>query len=126
VRTQDAPYLYANVLGNEVAAQAAWKFMKENFAQMVARYPENGVVRMCGAVAGLDTAELEEEVKAFFAANPVKSGDMAIAQALEQLRINVLLRERETAPLQKHLVAASAGAATSSGAAQKDEAVSAK
>jgi puromycin-sensitive aminopeptidase len=113
VRTQDAPYLYANVLGNEIAASAAWNYMKANWANMVARYPENGVVRMCGAVAGLDTAELEAEVKAFFAANQVKSGDMAVAQALEQLRINVLMRERETAGLQKHLLAATAtGAAT--------------
>lgn len=113
VRTQDAPYLYANVLGNEIAASAAWNYMKANWANMVARYPENGVVRMCGAVAGLDTAELEAEVKAFFAANQVKSGDMAVAQALEQLRINVLMRERETAGLQKHLLTATAtGAAT--------------
>jgi puromycin-sensitive aminopeptidase len=104
VRTQDAPYLYANVLGNEVAAQAAWKFMKDNWAAMVARYPENGVVRMCGSVSGLDTAELEADVKAFFAANPVKSGEMATAQALEQLRINVLMRERETAKLKAHLL----------------------
>jgi puromycin-sensitive aminopeptidase len=112
VRTQDAPYLYANVLGNEIAAAAAWNFMKANWANMVARYPENGVVRMCGAVAGLDTAELEAEVKAFFAANQVKSGDMAVAQALEQLRINVLMRERETAGLQKHLIAAPAAVST--------------
>jgi puromycin-sensitive aminopeptidase len=115
VRTQDAPYLYANVLGNEIAASAAWNYMKANWANMVARYPENGVVRMCGAVAGLDTAELEAEVKAFFAANQVKSGDMAVAQALEQLRINVLMRERETAGLQKHLLAATANGAATAG-----------
>lgn len=125
VRTQDAPYLYANVLGNEIAAAAAWNFMKANWANMVARYPENGVVRMCGAVAGLDTAELEAEVKAFFAANQVKSGDMAVAQALEQLRINVLMRERETAGLQKHLIAAPA-AASAAKADEKQEPVSAK
>jgi hypothetical protein len=124
VRTQDAPYLYANVLGNEIAATAAWNFMKANWANMVARYPENGVVRMCGAVAGLDTAELEAEVKAFFAANQVKSGDMAVAQALEQLRINVLMRERETAGLQKHLIAAPAAATAK--ADEKQEPVSAK
>ncbi len=135
VRTQDAPYLYANVLGNEIAGIAAWNFMKANWASMVARYPENGVVRMCGAVSALDSAELEAEVKAFFAANQVKSGDMAVAQALEQLRINVLMRERETAGLQKHLIAApanTAGGADSavSGAAakadEKQEPVSAK
>ncbi|MFA7341295.1 MAG: M1 family metallopeptidase [Candidatus Obscuribacterales bacterium] len=122
VRTQDAPSLYANVLGNEIAAAAAWNFMKANWADMVARYPENGVVRMCGAVSGLDTAELEAEVKAFFAANQVKSGDMAVAQALEQLRINVLMRERETAGLQKHLVAAPAAGAKTDASGAKAEA----
>jgi len=104
VRTQDAPSLFASVLGNEVASASAWKFLQDNWATMIARYPENGVVRMVGSVSGLDTAELEAEVKAFFAANPVKAGEMATAQALEQLRINVAMRERETARLQTHLV----------------------
>ncbi len=103
VRTQDAPSLFASVLGNEVASASAWKFLKDNWSTMVARYPENGVVRMVGAVTALDTAALEAEVKAFFAANPVKAGEMATAQALEQLRINVAMRERETGRLQSHL-----------------------
>jgi puromycin-sensitive aminopeptidase len=106
VRTQDAPSLFATVLGNEKASASAWKFLKDNWATMIKRYPENGVVRMVGAVTALDTAELEAEVKAFFAANPVKSGEMATAQALEQLRINVAMRERETGRLQSHLLPA--------------------
>jgi puromycin-sensitive aminopeptidase len=103
VRTQDAPSLFASVLGNEVASASAWKFLQDNWANMIARYPENGVVRMVGSVTALDTAEQEAEVKAFFAANPVKAGEMATAQALEQLRINVAMRERETGRLQTHL-----------------------
>ncbi len=50
---------------------------------------------------------------------------MAVAQALEQLRINVLMRERETAGLQKHLIAAPAAASTAK-ADEKQEPVSAK
>ncbi|MBS2005536.1 MAG: M1 family metallopeptidase [Cyanobacteria bacterium SZAS TMP-1] len=111
VRTQDAPSLFATVLMNEVAAANAWKFLKDNWQTMVARYPENGVVRMVGAVTGLDTPELEAEVKDFFAKNPVKAGEMATAQALEQLRINVAMRERETGRLQAHLLKAVAPAA---------------
>jgi puromycin-sensitive aminopeptidase len=103
VRTQDAPYLFASILGNEVGGAAAWKFMQTNWQAMIKRYPENGVVRMCSAVSALDTPELEKEVIAFFKANPVKSGEMATAQALEQLRINVALRERETEGLKHHL-----------------------
>jgi puromycin-sensitive aminopeptidase len=106
VRSQDAPYLFASILGNEIASTSAWKFLQENWKTMVTRYPENGVVRMMGSVASLDTAELEKEVIAFFKANPVKSGEMATAQALEQLRINVAMRERETAGLKQYLLPA--------------------
>ena len=119
VRTQDAPSLFASVLGNEVASVAAWNFLKGNWAEMVARYPENGVVRMIGSVTALDTIELEAEVNDFFAKNPVKSGEMAIAQALEQLRVNVAMRERETGRLQAHLVKAVAPAPAASGADDK-------
>jgi puromycin-sensitive aminopeptidase len=121
VRTQDAPSLFASVLGNEVASVTAWQFLKDNWAAMVARYPENGVVRMVGSVTALDTAELEAEVKDFFAKNPVKAGEMATAQALEQLRINVAMRERETGRLQSHLVPVKATAPTpvASGADKK-------
>lgn len=99
VRTQDAPYLFAAILGNEEAGSIAWQFLKENWQAMITRYPENGVVRMVSAVSALDKAELADDVRDFFAKNPVKSGDMAVAQALEQLSINVQLRKREAGNL---------------------------
>jgi puromycin-sensitive aminopeptidase len=108
VRTQDAPYLFASLLGNEVCSEAAWDFMQANWAKMVEAYPDNAVPRMVGAVTALDTAELEAEVKDFFAKNPVKQGTMAVAQALEQLRINVQLREAEAPKLAAHILPAKA------------------
>ncbi len=99
IRTQDAPYVVARVMQNEVASKAAWEFVKNNWAKMVEIYPESGLVRLCGGVTALNTPELEAEVKDFFAANPVKGGDKAISQYLEMLRIAVLFRERESAPL---------------------------
>jgi puromycin-sensitive aminopeptidase len=103
VRTQDAPYLLASVLRNDVAAKAAWDFIVANWDKIVAAYPENGVVRLAGAVTGLDTPEFEAAVVKFFADHEVKSGEMAVAQALEQLRINVSLRERESHKLSAHI-----------------------
>ncbi len=44
---------------------------------------------------------------------------MAIAQALEQLRVNVAMRERETGRLQAHLLKAVAPAPAVSGADNK-------
>ncbi|MBK9205396.1 MAG: hypothetical protein IPL73_23815 [Candidatus Obscuribacter sp.] len=97
-------------MGNEEAGSDAWQFLKRNWQDMIARYPENGVVRMVGAVSALDKAELAKDVTEFFAKNPVKSGDMAVAQALEQLSINVQLREREADNLSKVAQAALAQA----------------
>jgi puromycin-sensitive aminopeptidase len=97
VKTQDAPYVFASVAQNEIATEAAWKFLKKNWERMVETYPENGVVRMCSTVLPtLDRFELEKDAQEFFSKHKVESGDMAIAQGLELLRINVLLRERET------------------------------
>src|SRR5262249_30840261 len=79
VRTQDAPYLFAQILSNQHAHASAWKFLKDRFDDMVKAYPENGVVRMCGAAEALDTPDLAEEVKQFFSETKVKSGDMAVA-----------------------------------------------
>ncbi len=105
VKTQDAPYLFAMVANNEIATSSAWQFMQKHWQQMVDRYPDTGLVRMCaGVIPALSTPPLEKEAKEFFAAHKVKEGDMAIAQALESLRINVLMRERETKPLADYLV----------------------
>jgi puromycin-sensitive aminopeptidase len=104
VRTQDAPYIFAALLRNEVCGEAAWDFMRANWAAMVKAFPENGVVRMIGGAESLDTPELQTEVKEFFAANPVKQGDMATAQMLEQLSINVRLRQSESPRLAAHVL----------------------
>jgi|AGTN01.3.fsa_nt_gi Aminopeptidase N len=99
VRNQDAPSLMATILGNDAGSRAAWEFIKTRFPEMTQRYPELATVKMCGALSALDTPELEAEVVSFFAATKVKAGDMAVAQMLERLRINVLMRERETSKL---------------------------
>ena len=105
IRSQDAPSFFASILmsSNPPKAKAAWNYMTTNWDAMVSKYPTSGMVRMAAAVTGLDTPELQKEVEAFYATHEVKSGNMAISQALEQLRINVGLRERETSKLIAYL-----------------------
>ena len=105
IRSQDAPSFFATILmsSNPLKAKAAWNYMTANWDAMVSKYPTSGMVRMAAAVTGLDTPEMQNEVAAFYATHEVKSGNMAISQALEQLRINVSLRERETQKLIAHL-----------------------
>lgn len=99
IRTQDAPFTVASVMRNDAGTEHAWDFIKANWDRMVTLYPESGLVRMCQAVSALDEPELEKDALAFFAAHEIPSGKKAIDQALEQLRINVLFKARESAPL---------------------------
>lgn len=96
VKTQDAPYLFASLAMNEIGTEEAWRFLKQNWDKMHEAYPDNGMTRMCSAmIPSLDKHGLESEAKEFFATHKIKGGDMAVAQALEQLHVNVLMRERE-------------------------------
>lgn len=103
IRSQDAPYVVQRLMGNEDAALSSWNFIQNNWDAMVSMYPNNGVVRMIGGIAALDTSEsLLAEVKEFFANHPVEAGTMALAQAMEQQHINVRLRSTHTEGLKSH------------------------
>ncbi|HXG52878.1 MAG TPA: M1 family metallopeptidase [candidate division Zixibacteria bacterium] len=94
VRTQNAPYLMRSLLLNRDARERAWRFMKENWQRMIDRYPDNSIPRMCEGVVALSTPDLEADVRAFFAAHPVRQGARQIEQHLERLRVAVAARER--------------------------------
>jgi len=68
--------------------------MKAHWREMLRQYPDNSIPRMCEGIIGLVSAELEADVKQFFAQHPVKQGAKQIEQHLERLRIAVASQER--------------------------------
>lgn len=94
VRTQNAPYLMRSLLLNKDARAKAWLFMKQDWEKMLRQYPDNSIPRMCEGIIGLVSAELEADVRNFFAHHPVKQGAKQIEQHLERLRIAVACQER--------------------------------
>ena len=94
VRTQNAPYLMRGILLNKDAREKAWSFMKAHWEEMLRRYPDNSIPRMCEGIIGLITPELEADVRDFFAKHPVKQGGKQMEQHLERLRIAVACKER--------------------------------
>jgi puromycin-sensitive aminopeptidase len=94
VRTQNAPYLLRGVLLNKGAREKAWSFMKEHWDEMLAKYPDNSIPRMCEGIIGLVTPELEADVRRFFSQHPVKQGAKQMEQHLERLHIAVSSKER--------------------------------
>ncbi len=58
---------------------------------------------MCGGIVGLATSELEEDVRSFFISRKIDLGGKTLEQYLEQLRVAVAFRERESAALRASL-----------------------
>lgn len=97
VRTQDAPYLIAVCMRNKEQGYRAWEFVKNNWDQINKDFPANSIVRMLSGVTSLGKPEQADDVIAFFDDHEVPQGQLTLQQTLEKLRVNVALRERESA-----------------------------
>jgi puromycin-sensitive aminopeptidase len=106
IRTQDAPFLIRSLLMSVHGREQAWAFVKANWDVMDRLFPKNGLRRMCEGITGLATRELEGDVRRFFSERRIDLGGKTLAQYLEQLRIAVVLRERESESLRQYLLKA--------------------
>jgi puromycin-sensitive aminopeptidase len=102
-RTQDAPFVARALLMSVYGREAAWGFIKTNWETMERQYPKAGLRRLAEGVTGLVTPELERDVHAFFQARQPQFGGKTLEQYLEQLRIAVRMRERESMALATYL-----------------------
>jgi puromycin-sensitive aminopeptidase len=103
IRTQDAPFLISAILGNVYGRELAWAFVKTNWEKMDQLFPKQGLRRMCGGIINLATPELEREVRDFFITSKIDLGGKTLDQYLEQLRIAVTVRERNSRALRTYL-----------------------
>ena len=102
VRTQNAPYLMRALLMNTAGRETAWTFLQTHWDEMLEKFPDSAIVRMCEGVTALVTPTLEVEVTAFFAAHPVPQAGKTLDQHLEKLRVAVACRQREAENLRKY------------------------
>ena len=103
IRTQDAPFLVTAILGNVYGRELAWAFVKTNWEKMDQLFPKQGLRRMCGGIVSLATPELERDVRDFFVTRKIDLGGKTLDQYLEQLRIAVTVRERDSRALRAYL-----------------------
>lgn len=103
VRSQDAPYLFAAVIRNPAGGAFAWDFLKANFEEMKSRFPDLAMHKLVEALSVLDTSTLESDIRKFFCHHHIATGETAVRQMLEQLRVNVRLRQKEKAALKAAL-----------------------
>ncbi|MBI5317123.1 MAG: M1 family metallopeptidase [Nitrospirae bacterium] len=103
IRTQDAPFLVSAVLGNVYGRELAWDFVKTNWEKMDRLFPKQGMRRLCSGISNLATPELEQDVRTFFESRKIDLGGKTLDQNLEQLRIIVAVRERDSRTLRSYL-----------------------
>jgi puromycin-sensitive aminopeptidase len=91
VRSQDTIRVVAGVAANPHGREAAWEFVKANWAEFDRRYGGGGflIVRLIESVASsFASAAKEREVAEFFTAHPVPAAARTVQQCLERIRIN--------------------------------------
>jgi puromycin-sensitive aminopeptidase len=104
VRMQDAPSLARALLVSVYAREAAWGFVKANWATLERQFPaKSGIRRMCEGITALATPELEADVRAFFTSRDITLGGKTLEQYLEQLHVAVVFRGREGPAFETYL-----------------------
>lgn len=90
VRAQDTAGIFYSCWSNKKGTVLAWKFTKENWATLSARYSASGhmLEHFVVPAAGFVTIKDAKDVASFFKKNPVPGAKRSIQQVLEKIYSN--------------------------------------
>ena len=91
VKTQNAPFLLGRCIANRDHGTLAWRRVRERWADAMATFPSNTIVRMVDGVKLLNRPEQEADVQGFFAEHDIPQSAKTLQQVLERQRVNVAL-----------------------------------
>ncbi len=103
VKTQNAPFVLAQAIGNRHHGAAAWAFVRDHWDEANERFPTNTIVRMVSGVRLLNTPEAVDDAESFFATHPIEQAAKTLEQILERQRVNAALRTRDADALGTYL-----------------------
>lgn len=107
VKTQNAPFVIRMCIANRHHGALAWEFLTDHWAEAVAQFPSNTIVRMVDSVKTLTRPEQVEQVTAFFAEHPIPQAALTLRQILERQQVNASLASREAARFSASLLSES-------------------
>ena len=73
----------------------AWRFVREHWDQLNARFPSNLMIRIVEPVPRLTRPDEQADVSAFLAEHPLPQAAKRVEQVLERQGVNVAMRQRE-------------------------------
>ena len=103
VKTQNAPFVLAQAIGNRHHGAAAWAFVRDHWDEANERFPTNTIVRMVSGVRLLNTPGAVDDAQSFFATHPIAQAAKTLEQILERQRVNAALRTRDAERLAAEL-----------------------
>ena len=92
VKSQDAPFLLRQCIGNRRHGAQAWEYVRQNWDQVNESFPRNTIVRIVENLKQLDRPEQVAQAEAFFAEHPIEQAVQTLEQVLERQRVNARVR----------------------------------
>jgi aminopeptidase N len=100
VRTQDTGALIAGLLARPASRQTAWRFVKAQWPTITRKLGTfQGIPAIVNAAGSFCSAAEAEDVRRFFAANPVPTADRLVRQAIERIEACTDLAARQAPAL---------------------------
>ena len=100
VRTQDTGQLIAGLLGRPPSRDAAWSFVKMQWPTLVQKLGTfQGIPGIVGALGSFCSQRDTDDIRQFFASNPVPSSERTLQQVLERIDTCVSLVKRQSPAL---------------------------
>ncbi len=95
VRSQDANWLLARLLGHRDTGAAVWELVKENWEAILDSMPPQNRRRMLDLIMFRSEPEIAADVETWLAEHPIGGAEKYTEQQMERLRVRVGLRRRE-------------------------------
>ena len=89
IRTQNAPFVVQQLLAHRDHGPATWVRLRDNWDDVLARFPDTIVPRMLdGARLLCRDHAVADDVRNFIASHPIATGQRSVDQTMERLGVN--------------------------------------
>jgi hypothetical protein len=95
IRSHDANWLVARLLGHRDTGASVWELVKENWDDLLGAMPPQNRRRMLDLIQYRSEPEVASDIEAWLETHELGGAERFTAQQMERLRIRVGLRERE-------------------------------
>jgi puromycin-sensitive aminopeptidase len=100
VRTQDTGTLIAGLLGQPRSRDAAWRFVKAQWATLIQKLGTfQGIPGIIGALGSFCSEQAAMDIRQFFQKNPVLSSERSVRQTIERIEACAAVVDRQSPAL---------------------------